>query len=51
MNIWPIVQSHWAEIAGKVDEATPGSYDFIENAASSEASQSAQQLRRSHISR
>ena len=29
-NIWPIVMIHSAEIAAKVDEATPGSYQFIE---------------------
>jgi hypothetical protein len=29
-NIWPIVRDHEAAIAAKVDEATPGSYDFIE---------------------
>jgi hypothetical protein len=29
-NIWPIVRSHGAEIAARVDAATPGSYDFIE---------------------
>ena len=29
-NIWPIVMIHAAEIAAKVDKATPGSYQFIE---------------------
>jgi predicted nuclease of predicted toxin-antitoxin system len=29
-NIWPIVQKHSEEIAAKVEEAAPGSYDFIE---------------------
>jgi hypothetical protein len=29
-NIWPVVRDHEAEIAAKVDAATPGSYDFIE---------------------
>jgi len=29
-NIWPIVQKHREAIATKVDEATPGSYAFIE---------------------
>lgn len=29
-NIWPIVISHAAEIASKVDSATQGGYDFIE---------------------
>jgi hypothetical protein len=29
-NIWPIVCNHGATIKAKVDEATPGSYDFIE---------------------
>jgi len=29
-NIWPIVRSHGAMIAAKVEAATPGSYDFIE---------------------
>jgi hypothetical protein len=29
-NIWPVVRDHGAEITGKVDAATPGSYDFIE---------------------
>ena len=29
-NIWPVVRLHEAEIAARVDAATPGSYDFIE---------------------
>jgi hypothetical protein len=29
-NIWPIMRSHGAEIAARVDAAAPGSYDFIE---------------------
>jgi hypothetical protein len=29
-NIWPVVRDHGAEIAGIVDSATAGSYDFIE---------------------
>jgi predicted nuclease of predicted toxin-antitoxin system len=29
-NIWPVVRTHGATIAAKVDTATPGSYDFIE---------------------
>jgi hypothetical protein len=29
-NIWPIVQDHGPLIASKVDEATLGSYDFVE---------------------
>ena len=29
-NIWPVVSNHGAAIAGKVDAAMPGSYDFIE---------------------
>lgn len=29
-NIWPIVRSHGAAIAAKVDAATSGSYDFVE---------------------
>ena len=29
-NIWPIVRNYGAAIAAKVDEATPGSYAFIE---------------------
>lgn len=29
-NIWPVVQSHEAEIAASVDAATPGDSSFIE---------------------
>jgi hypothetical protein len=29
-NIWPIVRDHGVAIAGKVDGAIPGSYDFVE---------------------
>ncbi len=29
-NIWPVVMIHAVEIAARVDEATPGSYQFIE---------------------
>lgn len=29
-NIWPIVQKYHEPIAAKVDDATPGSYYFIE---------------------
>ena len=29
-NIWPVVRDHGAAIASKVDEATPGSFEFIE---------------------
>jgi len=29
-NIWPIVRTHGAAIAARVDAAAPGSYDFIE---------------------
>jgi hypothetical protein len=29
-NIWPIVRNHGRPIASAVDEATPGSYAFIE---------------------
>jgi len=29
-NIWPLIRDHSAAIAAKVDEATPGSYHFIE---------------------
>jgi hypothetical protein len=29
-NIWPVVRDHGDAIAGKVDSATPGSYEFIE---------------------
>ncbi len=29
-DIWPIVMTHAAEIAAKVDAVTPGSYGFIE---------------------
>jgi len=29
-NIWPIVRTHEANIAGAVEAASPGSYQFIE---------------------
>jgi len=29
-NIWPIVRDHGATITAKIDEATPGSHQFIE---------------------
>jgi hypothetical protein len=29
-NIWPVVRNYGPAIAAKIDEATPGSYGFIE---------------------